>query len=158
MKYPGLNYTIEVYDEEDRIVASQTYPSKMDQLAESFTLTIRNGTRYVGDSARGTEYSGFGPGTYRVKAWVYGFTQPEEEKATITGYGNNGTVNIYLKYGAVVSGRIIFMNGVSGEPETPREAELSALKTNSGSKFGGHIVVELRDVEYGRLKGLTLIN
>ncbi|MGC8850372.1 MAG: hypothetical protein ACP5QI_07870, partial [Candidatus Bathyarchaeia archaeon] len=151
-----LNYTVEVYDEDKRIVASQTYPSK-NRSTEGFTITIRNGTRYVGDSALGTEYSGFGPGTYTVKAWVYGFTRPEDATVTISGYGQTGFVAINLYYGAVVSGKIILTNGVSGAPETPREAERSAFKTETGKSFGGHILVELYD-KNGVLKGLTIIN
>lgn len=156
LNYKYLNYTVEVYDEDGRIVASQTYASK-NQPTEAFTLTVRNGTKYVGDSALGTEYSGFGPGTYTVKAWVYGFTRPRDAIVTIGGYGQTGTVSINLHYGAVVSGRIMLTNGVSGALETPREAEWSAFKTGTGKSFGGHILVELYD-KNGVLKGLTIIN
>ncbi|MEM3678198.1 MAG: hypothetical protein QW176_08660 [Candidatus Bathyarchaeia archaeon] len=156
LNYKDLNYTVEVYDEDGRIVASRTYPSR-NQPIEEFTLTVRNGTRYVGDSALGTEYSGFGPGIYKVKAWVYGFTRPADATVTVTGYGQTGTVSINLRYGAVVSGRIILTSGVTGAPETPREAEMSAFKTESGRSFGGHILIELYNRE-GVLKGLTVIN
>ncbi|MEM2123027.1 MAG: hypothetical protein QXE79_05275, partial [Candidatus Bathyarchaeia archaeon] len=75
----------------------------------------------------------------------------------IMGYGQAGTVSISLHYGAVVSGRIILTNGITGTPETPREAEKSAFKTESGRSFGGHILIELYNRE-GVLKGLTIIN
>ena len=156
LNYKNLNYTVEVYDEDGQIVASQTYSSR-NQPTEGFILTIRNGTKYVGDSALGTEYSGFGPGTYTVKAWVYGFTRPEDARITLTSYGQTGNVSINLRYGAVVSGNIMLTNGVTGALETPREAERSAFKTETGKSFGGHILIKLYD-ERGVLKGLTILN
>jgi len=165
VKYNALNYTVEVSEDSDgaRIVASQTYASKMTWTVENFTLIVRNGTKYVGDSALGTEYSGFGPGRYRVRAWVYGFTQIEEVYVTIGEgeYGTKATAHIRLMYGGVVSGTIRFVNGVSGKLETPREAEVSALGTSSGTKFGGNILIELYDAdekERGILRGVTVIN
>ncbi len=158
LNFQELNYTVEAYDEDERIVASQTYTSK-NQPNENFRLIIRNGTKYTGYSGLGTEYSGFGPGAYILKVWVFGFIQPDEVTVTIGGYGEGCSVDqpIYLPYGGIVSGKIILKNGATGAYETPREGEFSALNTLSGNRFGGHIIAELFD-EHGVLKGLTLIN
>ncbi|MEM2902543.1 MAG: hypothetical protein QXO32_07445 [Candidatus Bathyarchaeia archaeon] len=157
--YQGLNYTVEVYDKNNVIVASQTYQSANNP-TESYRLIIRNGTKHVGYPALGTEYAGFGPGTYTVKIWVYGFTLPKEQMKTVTlsGYGSHVDVGeSRLPYGAVVTGEIRLFASPGRTLETPKEAEARTYGSKTGKHFGGNILIEMYSSE-GVLKGLTVLN
>ena len=157
LHYTGLNYTIEARDESNRIVASRTYMSQ-NIPTEQYSLTVRNGTKYVGYPALGTEFAGIGLGTFTIRAWVYGFTQPIIPSVPISQYGIvNNIGNTYLPYGAAVSGKIRLKNGPFGIPETPNDAEQATFLTRTGKRFGGNIVGELFD-SGGSLRGLTVLN
>jgi len=158
--YKGLNYTVEVYDgSERRIVASRTYKSGNVQ-SEKYTLWLRNGTRYVGYPASGSEYAGFGPGTYKIRIWVYGFIQPSSQVKTVTFTGYGQTIDVgesRLPYGGCVSGSIRLRSGPSGAEETPLEGEAKSFGSTTGKHFGGNILVEMYRSD-GVLKGLTVLN
>jgi hypothetical protein len=155
--YKGLNYTVEAYDEQGRIVASRTYRSN-NIPTERYALLFRNGTVYVGYPALGTEYAGFGTGAYTVKIWVYGFTLPQSQvkTATFADYGDMIDVGeSRLPYGGVVSGTIRLFHGLVSE--TPKEGELETYGSASGENFGGNILVEMYRND-GVLKGLAVYN
>ena len=157
LNYQGLNYTVEAYDASDKIVASRTYNS-LNQPVEAYALIYRNGTRYVGYPALGTEYSGFGTGTFRIKIWVYGFTVPTSEMKTVTisSYGTKNNVGTSrIPYGAVVSGTIRLLHGPV--LETPRDGEAETYGSTTGKHFGGNILVEMFSND-GVLKGLAVYN
>ncbi len=157
LNYEALNYTVEAYDVSGRIVASRIYKSNNLQ-TERYGLLFRNGTKYVGYPALGTEYAGFGPGTYTIKIWVYGFTLPSSQVRTVTiaSYGAIVDVgNSNLPYGAVISGTIRLRHDTN--LETPREAELATYGSSTGKHFGGNILVEMYSSE-GVLKGLAVYN
>lgn len=159
LNYQGLNYTVEAYDESGTIVASRTYRSS-NTPTEKYVLMLRNGTRHVGYPALGTEYAGFGPGTYRVKTWVYGFTLPvgQVKTVTFTGYGHITDVGeSRLPYGGVVSGKVRLRSGPLGTLETPLEGEARSFGSSTGTYFGGNILVEMYSGE-GVLRGLTVLN
>jgi hypothetical protein len=157
LNYHALNYTVEAYDTSGKIVASRIYRSNNLQ-TEPYGLLFRNGTKYVGYPALGTEYAGFGPGTYTIKIWVYGFTLPSSQVKTVTiaSYGTIVNVgNSNLPYGAVVSGTIRLRHNTN--LETPNEAELFTYGSSTGKHFGGNILVEMYSNE-GVLKGLAVYN
>lgn len=155
--FKNLNYTIEVYDEQKRIVASNIYSSK-NLAREPFRLIIRNGTKYVGYPPIGTEYAGFGPGKYTLKVWVFGFLQHNFPSITINGYGLEFSNNyVQLIYGGLINGTIRFFNAQTKSLESPREAEQLTFGTTTGKYYGGNILVKAYN-ENGELKGLTLIN
>ena len=157
LNYQGLNYTVEAYDASDKIVASRTYNS-LNLQTEPYALIYRNGTRYVGYPALGTEYAGFGPGTYTIKIWVYGFTVPTNQIKTVT-ISSHGTKNNVgtsrIPYGAVVSGTIRLFHG--SVLETPRDGEVETYGSATGKHFGGNMLVEMFSNE-GVLKGLAVYN
>ena len=155
--FKGLNYTVEVYDEQNRIVASNIYESK-NLSHEPFRLITRNGTKHVGYSSVGTEYAGFGPGVYTLKVWVFGFLQRNTLSITITGYGIEfSNVKIQLIYGGLINGTIRLFNNQTRNLESPRKAEQLTFGTSTGTYYGGNIVIKAYN-EVGELKGLTLIN
>ena len=152
-----LNYTVEAYESGGKIVASRIYTSQNIQ-TERYSLTIRNGTRYVGYPALGTEYAGFGIGTYTIKIWVFGFTLPADQVKTVTTIGYGQQIDVgesRLPYGGVVSGNILLKNGPFGSPETPRQGEKTSYGSTNGTHFGGNIYIELYDTA-GSLKGLAV--
>jgi len=157
LNYQGLNYTVEAYDEQGRIVASRTYESR-NIPTERYGLLFRNGTKYVGYPALGTEYAGFGIGTYTIKIWVYGFTLPQSEVKTVTFTDYGDIIDVgesRLHYGSVVSGTIRLFNGP--QSETPREGEVTTFGSATGEHFGGNILVEMYRND-GVLKGLAVYN
>jgi len=155
--FKGLNYTVEVYDEQNRIVASNIYESK-NLPHEPFRLIVRNGTKYVGYPPIGTEYAGFGIGRYTLKVWVFGFIQRSFPSITINGYGLEfSSNNIQLIYGGLINGTIRLFNAQTKSLENPRKAEQLSFGTSTGKYYGGNILVEVYN-ENGELKGLTLIN
>ena len=157
LNYNALNYTVEAYDEDGTIVASNIYKSN-NVPTESYALLFRNGTEYAGYPALGTEYAGYGPGRYTIKIWVYGFILPESQVKTVV-ISSYGTKNLAgesrLPYGAVVSGTIRLFHGPN--LETPREGETKTFGSSIGTLFGGNILVEMYDSE-GVLKGLAVYN
>ncbi|MEM3501821.1 MAG: hypothetical protein QXH16_05430, partial [Candidatus Bathyarchaeia archaeon] len=159
LNYQGLNYTVELYDETGRIVASRTYKSG-NVHRERYILWVRNGTRHVGYPASGTEYAGFGPGTYTVKIWVYGFILPSSQVKTVTFTGYGQTIDIgdsRLPYGGCISGWIRLKSGPLGADESPIEGEAKSFGSTTGKHFGGNILVEMYRSD-GVLKGLTVLN
>jgi hypothetical protein len=157
LHYTGLNYTVEAYDDAGRIVASRTYKSQ-NIPTEQYSLTIRNGTKYVDYPALGTEFAGIGLGTYTIRVWVYGFTQPIIPSVPLTLYGYvNNIGDTRLPYGAAVSGKIRLKIGPFGTEETPNDAEAATFLTRTGRHFGGNILGELFD-SGGSLRGLTVLN
>ena len=157
--FSALNYTVEVVNGAGNIVASRIYASQNLQ-TERYSLSVRNGTRYVGYPALGTEFAGFGPGTYTIRIWVYGFTLPATQIKVITlgGYGEQTDVGeSRLPYGGVISGTIRLKSGPLGSFETPREAESLTFGTSTGTLFGGNILIELYN-QAGTLRGLAILN
>jgi hypothetical protein len=155
--FKSLNYTIEVYDEQKRIVASNVYSSK-NLPHEPFRLIVRNGTKYAGYPPIGTEYAGFGPGKYALKAWVFGFIQLEIPSITVSNYGIEYSNNrVQLVYGGLINGTIRFLNAQTNSLEIPRKAEQITFGTAKGTYYGGNILIKAYN-ENGELKGLTIIN
>ena len=157
LNYKGLNFTVEAYDESNVIVASRTYKS-MNLPSEDYSLQFRNGTRYVGRMALGTEYAGFGPGTYTIKIWVYGFVLPQDQvkTVTITSYGTKNLVGeSRLPYGATVSVTVRLFHG--SVLETPKDGEVATYGTATGKHFGGNVLLEMYSGDEA-LKGLAVYN
>lgn len=158
--FKGLNYTVELYDEEKRIVASNVYESS-NAPREPFRLLVRNGTKHVGYPPVGTEYAGFGPGRYTLRVWVFGFLQRyvpwPEPPLSISGYGLEYSTNVQLIYGGMINGTIRFFNNQTKALETPRQGERATFGTASGKAYGGNVLIEVYDGE-GVLRGLTLLN
>lgn len=158
-----LNYTVEAYDLNGRIVASQTFTSQNNQ-EEKYSLIIRNGGEHISYPSLGSEYSGFGEGSYLIRVWVFGFIQPEEERIVVTipafsGYFGTmvNSLKIHLPYGGIISGKIKLTNGLTNQLETPRQGEIQNFGTRYGTKFGGNILVELYNGK-GVLRGFVLLN
>ena len=156
--FNGLNYTVEAYDASGKIVASRIYQSQ-NLPTELYSLTTRNGSKFVGYPALGTEYAGFGVGTFTIKIWVFGFRLPATPIQVSTAfYGQQIDIgDCRLPYGGVISGSIRLKNGPSGSPETPRQGEERSFGSSTGKFFGGNILVELYNTE-GALKGLVVLN
>lgn len=155
-----LNYTVEAYDESGKIVASRSYQSSLVDTTERYELTYRLGAEYIRYPALGSEFSGFGPGTYTIKIWVYGFTLPPTEVKIVTLSGQGVSVDVgesRLPYGGMIMGTIRLRSGPMGQLETPREGEMNAFGSQTGKLFGGNILVELYGSD-GTLKGLTILN
>ena len=158
LNYQGLNYTVEAYDSSGQIVASKTYKSNNVQ-TESYTLVQREGAAYVGYPAKGTEYAGFGPDTYTIRIWVYGFVLPQTQikKVTLAGYGAGAYVGTSrLPYGGVISGKIALFSSRTGLLETPRQGEAATFASLSGRSFGGNVLVDAYCG--GVLRGLAVLN
>lgn len=155
-----LDYTVEAYDESGRIVASRSYESSTIDTTESYELSYRLGTEYISYPALGSEFSGFGPGTYTIKIWVYGFTLPPNQVKIVTLSGEGASVDVgdsRLPYGGMVIGKIRLRPGPQGQLETPREGETNAFGSQTGKLFGGNILIHLYNSE-GSLKGVTVLN
>jgi hypothetical protein len=158
LKYPGLNYTVEAYDSKGEIVASKTYQSN-NIPAESYAMVVREGATYVGYPAKGSEYAGFGPDTYTVKIWVYGFVLPQSQikKAIFAGYNTMVNVGVStLPYGGVVSGKIKLLGSLTGALENPRQGEAATFGSVTGRQFGGNVLVHA--YSDGVLRGLVVLN
>jgi hypothetical protein len=158
LNYHGLNYTVEAYDSSGQIVASKTYESK-NIPTEEFSLVLREGAVCVGYPANSTEYAGFGPETYTIRIWVYGFVLPQTQfkRAILSGYGT--FVNVgesRLPYGGALSGKIRLFSPLTGTLETPKQGENMAFGSQTGKYFGGNVLIQV--YSGGILRGLTVYN
>jgi len=145
-----LNYAVEAYDPNGILVATYFGVSRNGP-TDPFRLITRSEMKYVGYPSLGTQYSGFGPGEYTLKAWVFGYTQAAGVSAPpLYSPGMVVTANITMVVGALVSGTIIF-------PESPRESESLVLGSTSGTLYGGNVLAELFDLT-GALKGVTVLD
>ncbi|NIO22044.1 MAG: hypothetical protein GTN76_15270, partial [Candidatus Aenigmarchaeota archaeon] len=73
-----LNYTVEAYFDNG---------GALDQaLVGEYTGACQGDKSWDPYWVNGTRYSGFGPGTYRLKFWVFGYVQPEDVYVTIPLY------------------------------------------------------------------------
>lgn len=154
-----LNYTVEAYDESGKIVASRSYESSTIDTTERYELSYRLGTKYISYPALGSEFSGFGPGTYTIKIWVYGFTQPPDQIKIVTLSGEGVSMDVgdsRLPYGGMIIGKIRLRPGPQGQLETPREGEANAFGSQTGKLFGGNILIQLYNSQ-GALKGVTVL-
>jgi len=154
--FKHLNYTVEVLDSYGDVIASFSGTSR-DDLSDEFSISIRQGIKHVGYPPIGTEYSGFGPGNYTLKAWVTGYIQERSISVVITSNGVVAQANIPLIAGGLISGNLIFLEPISLSYESPREAEQKTIGTNTGTFYGGNIVIEAFD-ENRDLRGLLFIN
>jgi hypothetical protein len=159
----NMTYTVEAIDQSGKIVASRSYISKnnatTNATTELYELSYRLGTKYISYPALGSEFSGFGPGTYTIKIWVYGFTLPPDQIKIVTLSGEGVSIDVgdsRLPYGGMVIGKIRLRPGPQGQLETPREGEANAFGSQTGKLFGGNILIQLYNSE-GALKGVTVL-
>ena len=152
-----LNYTVEAYDGSGGIVGFFSRNTS-GGTTDTFSLFTNNSTKYCDYPPYYTEYCGFGPGTYTLKAWVWGYVQTTTVTVTITTpttIMNGITIPLYM--GGVISGTIQFTDPSQGLRETPRDTERRVIGSATGKAYGGNIIVEARN-SYGNLRGVCVIN
>jgi len=150
----SLNYTVQALTDKGEVVASCTAQST--GLSEDlFVLTDRAEIRHVGYPPVGTAYSGFLPGKYVLKAWVFGYVQKTSLVLTVTSFSTEN-VEVRLVTGGTVVGTIGFCDPRSLRPETPRMAEKLSFGTSTGTLYGGNVLVSAYDSN-GQLAALSLI-
>jgi hypothetical protein len=149
-----LNYTVQALTEKGEVFASfsaQATGSNEDQfvLADSAEIT------HVGYPTVGTAYSGFPPGKYVIKAWVFGYVQRRPIVITVTSNAAEKG-EITLVTGGAIAGEISFRDPRTLEPQTPRTAERLNFATSTGTLYGGNILASAYD-SMGELAAVTLI-
>jgi len=139
----GLNYTVEALTEDGKTVASFSARAT-GGTKDPFVLVERREIRSVGYPALGTAYSGFPPGKYFLKAWVYGYIQKRIAVTTVSSYIAQN-VEVTLVTGGWIGGTIGFRNPRNLRPETPRMAEIQNFGTSTGTMYGGNVLVSAYD-------------
>jgi len=150
----SLNYTVEAVDDRGVVAASFRGRSTGSD-KDPFVLSQREELRYAGYPPTGTAYSGLPAGTYRIRAWVFGYVQREPGKITVapTTVGN---IEVTLVTGGVISGRLSFFDPTNRKFETPRAAEILNFGTATGTLYGGNILVSAYNGN-GQIAALSII-